>query len=184
MFKFNVKWTTAQSSLFHFALSLLVSIIMSVLAACAQYLYSGKFNGQELVVIASAAFIASFSRGIISLESNPNLMPAILDAINELRTLTVAQPAPPQAPFAPYVTIHTGNAPTVEPPAAQAGIRSLNAFPVPPRPQPVVPIQMPVQQPDIAFLNTASQTAVQPPPQVAFAERSFSQPLPVVQSGQ
>lgn len=171
---FNVKWTPAQSSLGHFALSLLVSIIMSVFTAGAQYLYSGKFNMQELAVIASAAFIAAFSRGIISLESNPNLMPSILDAVNELRALTVQQPlqagplmqAPAQVPPV-HIEIHPGAAQPVQ---VQPTVRQLNA--IPPRPAVQPPIQMPVQPPpDIAQLNTAQ---VPTPPLNDMPQRSFS----------
>jgi hypothetical protein len=182
MFKFNVKWTTAQSSLGHFVISLLVSIVMGVLAACAQYLYSGTFNPQELAVIASAAFIAAFSRGIISLESNPNLMPSLLDAMNELKTLVIQQPSiiAPQQPTGPLVVQHITQLPESANVTPQPSVRQLNA--VPPRPIVQPPIQMPQAVPavDVAALTTQQQQVV---PQVPF-ERSFSMPMAAVQPGQ
>jgi hypothetical protein len=160
MFKFNVKWTTAESSLVHFALSLLVSIIMSVFVASAQYLTSGTFNLQELGVIAAAAFVGSFSRGIISLESNPNLLPAILDGVAQLQAVVTQmsqQPAPIISAQNPpvHIEIHPGAAQPVQ---VQPNVRQLNAIPVPPRPTGPAPIQLPVvplQTPDIAMQNTA-----------------------------
>jgi hypothetical protein len=80
-----MKFTSAQTALLHAAESLGVSALASVVTALYQYFILHGFNVQGLIGVACVTFLGAFSMLYKSLQNNPNLAPALLDTVKELK---------------------------------------------------------------------------------------------------
>lgn len=85
-----MKFTNAQVALLHAAESLGVSVLITMLTALYQYFILHGFNVQGLISVGIVSFVGAFGMLYKSLLANPNLGPATIDTVNELKD-TLAQ---------------------------------------------------------------------------------------------
>lgn len=95
----NLKITAAQTFILHTLFSLAIGGLGAGLMAAGQAALSKGLDLPMILGVGIAAFTASFMRGFVSLESNPQFAQAILDSVADVKQLIVnAQSVPAQPP--------------------------------------------------------------------------------------
>jgi hypothetical protein len=154
-----IKLTTPQLWLVHTLETVALGAVVTGAITAYGAVSTGNYDWKVVGGLVLAAVLAVLTKGwSTSIQGNANLAPAIHDYLGNILAI-VSRPQPAAiAPQGPPVVVNVTHPAIVEPPAPQAAVRSLNAFPVPARPTGPAPIQMlatPQPVADIAALNTA-----------------------------
>jgi hypothetical protein len=172
-----IKLTTPQLWLVHTLETVALGAVVTGAITAYGAISTGNYDWKVVGGLVLAAVLAVLTKGwSTSIQGNANLAPAIKDSLGDILAI-VSRPQPAAiAPQGPPVVVNVTHPAIVDPPAPQAAVRSLNAYPVPARPIVQPPVQLPVAPiPDIAMLNTVQVPQV---PQRSFDSAVLGAVLP------
>lgn len=119
MFSFLSKLhlTPPQLAIWHIIESVLMSFVLTVLLGTYQYITTHGLDYAGLGTFWATSFLGALAMIYKSVSGNPNLGPAILDSLNEIKGLLASAPAQP-----PVVINNHPPVPVAPPAAAQPTI--------------------------------------------------------------